>query len=55
VGTQQADGTNSLLDIARRARLPFTIVRAAAQSLADAGLIADAKGQRLKGSTGPIK
>jgi aminopeptidase-like protein len=51
----QADGTNSLLDIARRARLPFTIVRAAAQSLADAGLIADANGQRLKGSTVPIK
>ncbi|HEX3625618.1 MAG TPA: DUF4910 domain-containing protein [Verrucomicrobiae bacterium] len=36
-----ADGTNSLLDVARRSRLSFASVSAAAARLANAGLLAD--------------
>jgi aminopeptidase-like protein len=35
-----SDGTRSLLDVAERARLPFTQVRRAARALEAAGLLA---------------
>jgi aminopeptidase-like protein len=38
----QADGTNSLLDTAERADLPFAVVRAAASRLRDVGLLVEA-------------
>jgi aminopeptidase-like protein len=38
-----ADGTNSLLDVALRSRLPFTAVSAAATRLENAGLLAEAR------------
>jgi aminopeptidase-like protein len=34
-----SDGKHSLLDIAERARLPFSVVAGAAQRLSDAGLL----------------
>jgi aminopeptidase-like protein len=44
----QADGTNSLLDIARRAKLPFATIHAAARALSQVGLLAEAGGRRVK-------
>ena len=35
----QADGTQTLLDIAERAGLPFRAIRAAAAALTEAGLL----------------
>jgi aminopeptidase-like protein len=35
----QSDGTNSLLDIAERARLPFAVIQRTAKLLADHGLL----------------
>jgi aminopeptidase-like protein len=35
----QSDGRHSLLDIAERAALPFSLIRTAADSLAAAGLL----------------
>ena len=39
----QSDGTKSLLDIADRSRLPFSVIFAAAADLAGAGLLAEAE------------
>jgi len=38
----QSDGSHSLLDIARRARMPFAAIEDAAAALRDAGLLGDA-------------
>lgn len=46
----QADGTNSLLEIAERAKLPFAAIRVAADKLEAAGLIATASDQTAPGS-----
>jgi aminopeptidase-like protein len=35
----QSDGSQSLLDITERSRLPFEVIAAAADALADAGLV----------------
>jgi aminopeptidase-like protein len=42
-----ADGEHSLLDIAERAGLPFSIVADAARLLAEKGLLADAPAPAL--------
>ena len=39
-----SDGGNSLLDIAERSGLPFETVRAAAESLKQAGLLVESAG-----------
>lgn len=46
----QADGTNSLFDIAQKASLPFSTVLEASRRLTGAGLIKEANGQKLAGS-----
>jgi aminopeptidase-like protein len=42
----QSDGSNRLLDIAARARLPFRLIRKAADALREAGLLAPAEEER---------
>jgi aminopeptidase-like protein len=45
----QADGGNSLLDIAERAQKPFTAIHAAAEAAREAGLLREAlPGERLR-------